>query len=329
MAYFIFSIKGVQSILDILILLGCLIVLAKSAQVIIKNLVKIAHMFSWSTFSVGFFIMGIATSAPEFSVGLNSVAENTPQLSLGNTIGASIVLLTLITGLSALVSGKVIINASFAKKDLMLMSTVILLPVVLLWDSYFSRFDSFVMLSGYLLYVIHTYRERHRIPPTPPNSQTNDFNKRKFSKHLASVIISFLVLAIASRITVDKAVDLAETFKVPIILIGVLLFSVGTNFPEIVLTITSIRDRQKSLLLGNVLGSATTNTLVIALVSFIQPFGIKDYPTFTVSVFFLATTVFVFSYFVRSKNEISRLEGFALLSIYSFFVIAEVFTKLV
>jgi cation:H+ antiporter len=112
-------------------------------------------------------------------------------------------------------------------------------------------------------------------------------------------------------------------------MMGILVFSIGTNFPELILTITALRKKQKMIVLGNVMGSATTNTFVIAIVSLIQPFQVMDKGLFSVTVFFLTTSVVMFSFFVKSKNQISRIEGVALLSLYSFFLITEIVLKLI
>src|SRR3989344_5218821 len=306
------------------VLFVSLIVLAKSADLVVKNLIKTANTIRLSTSVVSFLVLGLATSTPEFFVGVNSAIDKTPQLSLGNTIGATIVLLTLITGLMAVVSGKVVLDSVFAKKDLIIMNFIILLPVALLFDSKLSRLDAVIMFIAYGFYMLRVYNERHRL--SHPISLNH---KPGFLRSLLFLILGFVGLAIASNYAVHSARSLAEFLKIPVLMVGVLVFSIGTNFPELILTITAIRKKQKMIVLGNVMGSATTNTLVIALVALIQPFEILDIRLFTVSVFFLATSVVTFSYFVKSKNQITRPEGFALLSLYSFFLIAEIISKLI
>jgi cation:H+ antiporter len=310
---------------DVIVLTISLFVLAKSADMVLKNLIKIANSLRWSTFIVSFFILGFATSTPELFVGINAALDNTPQLSLGNVIGASIVLLTLISGLTAFLSGKVVLDSTFARKDLILMNLVIFMPVILLYDLKLSRLDAVIIIITYFVYMIGIYKDRQKLPhPVYPNHK-----KTSITRHILLFIFGFIGLAIASSFAVDSARDLAEFLNIPILMIGVLIFSIGTNFPELILSITAVKKKQKTIVLGNVLGSTTTNTLVIAIVALIQPFEILDPKVFAVSVIFLALSVFAFSTFTKSKNEISRVEGLFLLSIYSFFVIFEVITKLI
>jgi cation:H+ antiporter len=307
-----------------LLLFVSLIILAKSAELVVKNLIKIANILRLSTFIVSFVILGAATSAPELFVGINSVTENSPQLSLGNVMGATIVLLSLITGITALITGKVVVDATFTKKDLFIMNLVVLMPILLLYDGKFSRFDSLVIFITYGVYVFRMYQERHKLS----HPIANHNHRSQILKNLLVLIIGFFGLAYASNYAVDSAIEIANTLNLPVLFLGILLFSIGTNFPELIIAITAIRKKQKTIVLGNVMGSATTNSLVIAIVAFLQPFEVIDFTTFLVSVFFLVTTVVSFSFFVKSKNEISRLEGLFLLSVYAFFVLAEIISKL-
>src|SRR3990167_4894766 len=117
--------------LNLLCLALSLLFLGKAAQVAIKHLTHIAHHLSWNTFVVAFLILGVATSIPEFLIGINSAFDKMPQLSLGNLIGATIVLLTLVVGLSALITGKVKIDSNFSGKDLYITNFILLLPLAL------------------------------------------------------------------------------------------------------------------------------------------------------------------------------------------------------
>ncbi len=306
------------------VLLVSLLVLAKSADLVVKNLIKTANTIRLSTFVVSFLVLGLATSTPEFFVGINSAIDKTPQLSLGNTIGATIVLLTLITGLMAVISGKVVLERVFAKKDLLIMNFVILLPLLLLIDLKLSRLDAIIMFIAYGVYMLRVYNERHRLA----HPILLD-HKHSLQKSFILLIIGFVGLAFASNYAVHSARTLADLLHIPVIILGILVFSIGTNFPEIILTILALRSKQKMIVLGNAMGSATTNTLVIALVAIIHPFEILDIRVFIISVFFLVSSVLTFSFFVKSKNQISRFEGVALLSLYFIFLVVEVISNLI
>jgi len=311
--------------LQILIFVGSLLALAKLAEVIIKSLKEIAQILNWSTFIVAFLVLGAATSTPELLVGVNASLDKTPLLSLGNLMGATIVLLTLITGLSATFSGRIAIDHLFAKEDLTITNIVLVAPILLLYDSVLSRFDSVIVIIIYGLYVYHVYSGRHKLGNPELNANVN----ANLSKSIFIFFTGLVGIALASKFAVDSAIIVGTYFSVPLLLLGVLVFSIGTNFPEIVVAFMAIRKRQKNIITGNVLGSAATNSLIIAIVSLISPIQIYDMKLFYLSAAFYMLAVFTFSYFVKSKDDITRREGFLLLSIYGFFVISEIINKLI
>lgn len=302
-----------------------LIFIGKSAQVAIKHLTHIAKALSWNSFVVAFLILGVATSTPELLIGINSALDNTPQLSLGNLIGATIVLLTLLVGLTALITGRVGIDVSFSKKDLFVTNFVLLFPLALFYDNYFSRLDSLAVLLVYGFYITKVYFDRRHVK----DESLEKLIDGNLIKHFLIFLLAFGVVAISSKVAVESAEFIAETIKIPLLLMGVLFFSIGTNLPEMAVTATSIKKHNTSLVGGNVLGSATTNSLIIAILGLIKPIKVYETNLLMVSVFFFTISVLVFSYFVKSKSEISRIEGFFLLSIYCFFLIFEIITKLV
>lgn len=301
-----------------------LIFIGKSAQEAIKHLVHISKVLAWNEFVVGFLILGIATSTPEFLIGINSAIENSPQLSLGNLVGATIILLTLVIGLAALFTGRVPIDSNFSKKDLYITNFVLLIPLALFYDNYFSRWDSLLVLVVYIFYIVKVYFDRKRSGNVNPES----IKDGKIIIHLLKFFLAFSIVAISSKVAVESATYIADILKIPLLLMGVLVFSVGTNLPELAVTLTSIKKHNASLVGGNVLGSATTNSLIISLIALIRPIRVYETGLLMVSVFFFTISVLIFTHFVRSRNEISRLEGLFLISIYCFFVMFEVISRL-
>jgi cation:H+ antiporter len=309
-----------------ILLLVSLYLLAKFAEFTLQSLLKVAHILKLSSFFVAFIVLGTATSIPELMVGINSAINKTPQLSLGNLMGETIVLLTLTVSITAIVAGKVKINNQFGKYNLLIMIVVLLLPIILLHDHVFSRLDAFIVIAAYAFYVIKIYKDRHNInPATLPKKSSQG----KLVKPFLSFILGFAGIAIAANFAVDRAVDIGLALNIPILLIGVVVFSIGTNFPELVIVVAALRKKEKSLVAGNILGSAATNSLVLAIVAIIHPIEIKDLGIYTFSAFFFVAAVLLFSFFISSRNDITRLEGLMLLSLYSFFLITALVIRLI
>ncbi len=320
-------------IYQILLLFVSLFILGKSAEILIKNLVKISSILNWSKFIIAFVILGIVTSTPEFFVGVNSAIDKNPQLSLGNILGATIVLLGLVVGSTAFLSGRVVLSTWFTRKEVYLMNGIILLPILLLYDKILSRFDAFIIIVSYLTYLYLIYSNfqlrRNQNNHQLPNHIGLEISEKKLERAVLFLILGFLGVFVFSRFAVNSAVYLGNTLGIQVLILGILIFSIGTNLPELVLTLTALRKKGKTLVVGNVLGSATTNSLILAVVSLIEPIKISDSEPFFVGVIFFIATVTSFLFIIRSKNDISKNEGLVLLGIYILFVITEIVTKII
>ncbi|HML37911.1 MAG TPA: sodium:calcium antiporter, partial [Bacillota bacterium] len=87
----------------LLLILG-LIVIIKSADILIDSSAKIARRYGVSSFIIGITVVAFGTSAPELAVGIVSGINHRNQLALGNIIGSSMSNIALIVGLAAIIS---------------------------------------------------------------------------------------------------------------------------------------------------------------------------------------------------------------------------------
>jgi cation:H+ antiporter len=112
---------------------------------------------------------------------------------------------------------------------------------------------------------------------------------------------------------VGAAAHLATRLGVSPLFVGLTIVSVGTSFPELLVTTTAVLDGHSAMGLGNVLGSNIANVfLVLGLSSLLQPVMVepevvgRDY-----SALLLATVIV---WLMASNGVVSRLEGVALLA---------------
>lgn len=78
------------------------------AYIFVNSIISLSDFFGVSAFIVSFFIVSIATTLPEFFIGINAFKRNEHELFLGDQFGGIISNLTLILGISALISEKII-----------------------------------------------------------------------------------------------------------------------------------------------------------------------------------------------------------------------------
>ena len=112
---------------------------------------------------------------------------------------------------------------------------------------------------------------------------------------------------------VDGASGIAHKFKIPEILIGATVVSIGTTLPEVMVSATSAAQGIGAMAYGNAIGSIICNTSLIAAITIaIRPAKVdRKSLIFPVAFFFGAAALYAFVayYFER----FSRYVGFALL----------------
>ena len=89
---------------------------------------------------------------------------------------------------------------------------------------------------------------------------------------------------------VDSAVGIAKKFKVPEIIIGATVVSIGTTLPEVMVSVTAAMNNNGAIAYGNAIGSIICNTsLIAALTIAIRPAPIDRKAVTTPVVFFFVS----------------------------------------
>ncbi|MBR4308355.1 MAG: calcium/sodium antiporter [Oscillospiraceae bacterium] len=89
---------------------------------------------------------------------------------------------------------------------------------------------------------------------------------------------------------VDSAVGIAKKFKVPEIIIGATVVSIGTTLPEVMVSVTAAMNNNGAIAYGNAIGSIICNTaLIAALTIAIRPAPINKKSVVTPVLFFFAS----------------------------------------
>lgn len=78
--------------------------LVYSADYFIDGASEVAVKFGMPKFLIGMLVLGIGTSAPEIVVSVLSALSGSSGLALGNAYGSNIVNITLVLGVTALIS---------------------------------------------------------------------------------------------------------------------------------------------------------------------------------------------------------------------------------
>lgn len=292
------------------------------AGVILESVSRLAVRFKKTGFVTAFFILGFLTSIGEISVAINSGIAIVPEVSVGNLIGATFVLLLLIVPLLAVVGKSIALSGAVSPRNLMLMLGLALLPVLLVLDGNVTKPEGALAMLAYVTVAYALYRDRARgsfTVETIPEEQ-----RKTVIAELLRIAVSGAAIFLAARFLVEQAVFFAELLHAPPALLGLILLSVGTNLPEIVIAVRSVLRRRSDIAFGNYLGSAAMNTLTFGGLAVATGTFVIVSAQFIVTAA-LMTVGFVLLYiFAKTRCELSRAEGIVLILFYVAFVAAQI-----
>lgn len=324
----------------ILVLLALIYLLIKSADLVVDSLRKFSKMAHAKVVIVSSILLAIATSFPELVIGVTSAVDKTPDLTLGNVLGANIANISLVAGLSALIAGGVIIHNEFIKREVLTAAIAGVVPIVLVIDGSLTRVDGVILLLFYVAYSASFFKDRfmqiahqnriegyiHRFIRNIEHPKL-DINFHA-GKELIKMIGSITLLVLVASVVVRIAVILATLAGIPIFIVGLVLLSMGTTLPELAFSIRSLKNNQPTMFFGNILGSIICNsTLVLGLTSVIYPISLANPIESSVAAIAFVLIFGVFWLFIRKRMRIGRREAVVLLSLYFVFVAAEFLLK--
>lgn len=321
-----------------LILLALIYLLIKSADLVVDSLRKFTTLTHAKTVVVSSILLAMATSFPELVIGVTSAIDNSPDLTLGNVIGANIANISLVAGLSALIAGGVIIHSNYIKREVLTAAVAALIPLLLVSDGSLSRIDGILLILFYVVYTASFFKDRFlQIAQSVKSDQfahrfISGISPKKINidfvvwKELLKMFISIGFMILVASVSVDVALNLAVLAKIPIFIVGLILLSMGTTLPELAFSIRSLKKNQPMMYFGNILGSIITNsTLVLGLTSLIYPIRLSSPIESVVAAVSFLLIFGLFWYFIKSKMRIERKEAAVLLVLYFFFVAATFF----
>jgi len=296
------------------------------AGILIDSVDRVAKRFNKSGFTIAFFVLGFLTSISEFSVAVNSSLEGRPQISVGNLIGASFVILLLVIPLLAVVGKGISLSHTLSKRNLGLALGMILLPAFFVLDGLVTRLEglTILLLYGCLVYSIH--KNAALIKTLKPVEEELLHKKHATFKDGIKIAIGALFIFLAGHLLVNETVYFSDLLHVPGSLIGLLLLSVGTNVPELVIAVRSIYKKHKDIAFGDYLGSAVANTPIFGMLVIYNGHFDVEPNEFLATFFLMSAGLLLFYIFANSKNTLSLRESLVLLLVYITFLLVQTTT---
>lgn len=279
---------------------------------------------------IGLTIVGFGTSAPEMIVSGVAAYEGTPNLAVGNALGSNITNIALVLGITALVT-PLMVHSKILKREYPVMFMIMLIAWALLWDGELSQIDGIILLSGMFallgfITLIGIKENNQAGSPDPLEEEFCEEIPKDMSTPMAFLWLftGLLLLLISSRLLVWGAVNIAHTFHVSELVIGLTIIAIGTSLPELAASITSALKGEHEIAIGNIIGSNMFNLLGVLGIPGIMTGAVldpsvlsRDYPVMIA----LSVLLFIFAYGFKDEGRLNRFEGGILLICYTAYMI--------
>lgn len=291
-------------------IIGGFIILTLGAEALVRGASSIALRLGITPLIIGLTIVAFGTSAPELAVSVKSALAGNSGIALGNVIGSNIANIGLILAITALIR-PIQVQSQVVKRDIPLMILASMLFWALLLDGELSLIDGVVLLSLLVGYLSFSYI-------SSKNSKNEEEIEAGPNNPLLSglfILVGISMLVGGGILFVNGAVDLAKTFGVSEVIIGLTIVAIGTSMPELVTSVLAALKGQSDIAIGNVVGSNLFNILgILGVTAIVHPVSSLGFQPFDFMVM-LALAIVILP-FAWTGLRIGRREGSVLLLTY-------------
>ena len=319
----------------IILLAGGLVILWKSADLLVAGAVALAQRLGVSPLIIGLTIVAMGTSAPEVAASIAAAVRGAGDVAIGNVFGSNIANLALVGGLVALIRPLRIQSRTLRREiPVMLLVGLLLWPV--LHNSHLSRLEGLVLLSVFAALILltvyaarkdtkrlATVKENERNTQSCPRAERRDAI-RNTKKSVFFVVIGLAGLALGAEMAVQGAVVIGGRIGLSDAVIGLTIIAIGTSLPELATCLVAAVKGQHDISIGNLVGSNIFNTLLVTgTAGMICPFTMEE-PSLAGGAYYwimIAVSAGFAVLAVLGRRVITRLAGTLLLCAYVGFIV--------
>ena len=298
--------------MTILLFIAGLVILVAGGELLVRGSARLAAAWGISPLVVGLTVVAFGTSSPELAVSVQASLAGEVDIAVGNVVGSNIFNVLLILGLSAAIV-PLVVSAQLVRLDVPIMIAMSVLLLLLSLDGVLSRVECGLLAAALVAYIV-TQIVLSRRSGSDEEAPTDTGNPLI---NLLLIVVGLALLVMGSRWLVQAAVQIAASFGVTPLVIGLTIVAAGTSMPELATSVIAGVRGQRDIAVGNIIGSNIFNILaVLGLSGLFSTAGIPvsnaaltmDLPVM-VAVAFLCLPIF-------SKYSIRRWEGMLFVAYY-------------
>lgn len=302
------------------------ILLIKGADYLIDGASSMARRFKISDLVIGLTIVAFGTSAPELVVNIFASLQNNAEIAIGNILGSNIANIFLILGAASIIYPLKVTKGTVWKEIPLSLLAAVILGVTAndaLIDgvefSGLTKIDGIVFWTFFLIFIYYTFG----IAKNENNSEFVDKSKIfGVRKSVLYIVAGIMSLFIGGKFVVDGAVQIAQSFGVSELLIGLTIVAIGTSLPELVTSVMAAMKKNSDIAVGNVVGSNIFNIFfVLGTSAIINPIPFNVASNIDIIVTISASFLLFIAMFVGKKHILEKWQGIIFILIYVLYIL--------
>jgi len=303
--------------MDFVIFVIAMGVLIWGADLMIVQSERIALRFKLPEFIIGATLIALGTSLPEMAASIAASLDGKPDIAIANVIGSNILNITLVLSAVFIIAKKITPNRDFFAKDSTWALVPVLVFILMILDGVIDRFDAALLLLLMGAYLMFLLQDAKNIP----EEDLEDLNESDFSwaKTIPFLLAGVFLVMIGAHFSIESASEIAKSFGISEWIIGIIMISLGTSLPELVVSISAAVRGKVDMAIGNIIGSNMANTtVVLGAAAFVSPMHIDaSLYIFDITTMLVATLLLVF---ITANKLYTKSAGISLIIILGLFL---------
>lgn len=311
----------------IVILIISLLIVIKSADIFVDNLVEIGALLGISQIILGVTASAIGTSLPEFGSAMIATLSGSVDIGVGTVIGSNIWNIAGILGITATFTGLVKTSPKGLSRDGMVTLATAVILMVFMFFGDIGKLAAVIFIIIYVIYLrslIKSQKEEdaeNKAKEKENNGAIESESKLKKLRSLSPRTIVWTLIGLAGlivgcRLLVYSGVEIGKIMGIPEMIMGLFTLAIGTSIPELVVTFSSAMKGLHDLSIGNVLGSNTFNIMIgIGVPALIMNVPVDPLSlTFDAPVMIFVTVLVLL--LIKRGMKLTRTDGLILMGTY-------------
>nr|HEX4314318.1 calcium/sodium antiporter [Kofleriaceae bacterium] len=326
---------------DVVQLVLGIAVLYWGAAWLLRGSATVARALGVKPLVVGLIVVAYGSSAPELAVSTETALAHAQPIALGTVIGSCCANISLILGITALISPPQIDRRVIRRELPILVGSAIAVPL-LLRNGVLSRLEGLVLLVSAFVFTVVSLLISWRLEEQvggdddgddAPARERSDASLGGRGRPRRSPIVAFgaalagIVLLLAgSQLLVRGGRGFAAETEMSERMLGLTIMALGTALPELVAAIALAVRGKASVAASSVIGANLLSVfLVLGVTACLSPIRLGE-RMHLVDLIGLVAITMLGALMLRGSRRISRAEGVVLIAAYvGFIVCAAVF----